>query len=544
MSTHIPLSAGNPKLALKSHFGIDATDTRPRRAINKGPFGLPTGTTASDSSIPPPVLPSMMVATVSAKELAEIKNMSQVDRAAEQRAAFLEEKQRLHIESSEKSKQWPGTIVGERIKNLARKSEREADLEIEKIKIDSDWHKIVAQERVAKIQKARAMQMAAADPQMRELHSKLTLSNVLYVSKEIDFFPIERDRQVQHKKKMEAILKEHAFDESVLLERAKRENAMELVKQEMARREARRVAQEYPLVIKQKQEAKKKQREEDKAFQNEIIKASKQELEEEKEAEMHWKQAGYQDVEEVYTKALQLKQQKKEQEETAEQQMRVEHQLYNEYTDAIAKNRVQVLTKKRQDKSRTYDLVAEVNRVLAAESAARLDKAVAVMQNAHKDRALNREISDKERKTFLELDARKGRSQQIAAIQEESRRDKQEGIDARTVLDKDFQAFQQLTAEEQKAKVNSLRNHYHGLAEQIAVNKVRRGREEELNRKRDIDLIPNFDAELTAYQALLEEFCAEGKNVTTAVNILHPRQPFPPVQFETRFNTFARLGFI
>ncbi|KAJ3084318.1 hypothetical protein HDU99_001951 [Rhizoclosmatium hyalinum] len=533
MSTYVPIASNNPKLVVKSHFGVETSALHPHRAINRGVFGL------ESNEARPTVLPSMFLATVTAKELSEIKDQANPNHGINLvRTKFEKEKEALHRESVEKSKLWPKTIIGERIRGLQRISERQANLEAEKEKIDAEWHAIVVKEREAKLAKARALQKSLASPEIRALHSKLALSNVLY----------ERDRQVEHKKQLDALFKAHEFDGKALVQRAQKAHVMELVKAEMKKREARKIAMEYPLVIKQKRDAKMKQKEEDRIFQNQVAKASLQELEEEKEAVRMWKQAGFHEVEAAYWKAMDLKKEKQQKDKEDEANMFLEHRIYNDMREAIAKGRAGVTTDKRAGQERVYNKVAEMNSELAIESSKRIDNAVAVMSNAHKDRALIREQTDRAKKIALELDVAMGRNNQVAFIQQEKEREKQDGIATRKVLDNDFEEFQKMTVEQKKAKVDSLRKHHHSLLEQIVANKALNEKRVAENKKLDRDLMEQHEKESKGYidvaNAAIDEFRKEGKNIATAIHIVHPRQPFPPVQFETRYNTFARLGFI
>ncbi|KAJ3031613.1 UNVERIFIED_CONTAM: hypothetical protein HDU68_002216 [Siphonaria sp. JEL0065] len=539
MSTYVPNYTNNPRLATKSHFGVETSVLHPHRSINKGPLGPPSLKDINDQTppAPPPVLPSMLVATVSPTELSEIQKLSE-QATADIRETFMKEKKRLHQESMEKSKMWPKTIVGDRIRKLEEMDRREAQIEADKVKVDNEWHAIVAKERQDKLQRAFAMQKSLSSPEVRLLHSKLALSNVLF----------ERDRQVEHQKKMKEIMKENSFDESMIVKKAQRELAMELVKKEMAKREAKRIAQEYPVVIKQKQDAIQAMKKANQVFQNNIIEAAKHELQEEMEAQKIWKQVGFSEVEEAFVKALEHKKAKRQEQRLEEKQMFHEHQLYHDSRDYIAKKRAEVSTNKRLIQERIYNKVAEMNLELAQESNARISKAVSMMENAHKNKMKIREETDHLKKIEREIDVARGRFEQISAIEKEKKLKEQEGFETRKVLDKDFEEFQKLNQRDQKLKVESLRKHKTGLLQQIAANKCLKEKEEAQAKQLDKTLMDNFNKESNEYLAFantaIDEFRKEGKSVVPAIHIVNPRQPFPPAQFETRHNTFTTLGFI
>ncbi|KAJ3239140.1 hypothetical protein HDU81_006471 [Chytriomyces hyalinus] len=447
------------------------------------------------------------------------------------------EKRLLHQESVEKSKMWPGTILGERIRTLNRKYEKEQQLETEKQRVDAEWHVVVAQERAEKIRKAREAQRLAAIPEMRLLNNQLSLANILE----------ERKLQIEHKKKLDALIQANAIDGRSIVARAKQEHVMEIVKQELARREARKVAQTYPAVIQEKRDKKKMEKEEDRKIQQRVIEQAKEELKIEADILEAKRQAGFREVQEAYTRALQDKMTKAIEKKAHDAEMEFEHALYQQATQECSEKLKKVAVMKAQAKERAYDVVKEKVHELEVVTDFRIRDAVEKMQNAHKGSLEQREVRDAERRKQLDAEVAKGRALQVAERKREREILKAEGQLVRKALDLDVQEFVQSNENGKRKDVEKLKEHHKGLAEQMKRNATARMLEEAEVKALDKKLLSNVDTERDTFAqeatAAIEEFRRQGKNIVPALHTINPRRPFPAVQFETNYNTYARLGF-
>ncbi|TPX70097.1 hypothetical protein CcCBS67573_g06641 [Chytriomyces confervae] len=519
MSLFLPI--GPHDSIKRAHYGTDLSALQPHGCTNKK---------NSLSTIPrqPQQQQQQGWERVSANDLDTAKLLSDTTSdPTRQRREFEMEKRRLHQDSVEKSKIWPGTILGERIRTLKRKDEKEQQLEAEKLRIDAEWHDIVAQERAEKIRRAREAQRLAAIPEMRLLNSQLSLANIL--------------------EQLDALIQANSVDGRSIVARAKQEHVMEIVKQELARREARKVAQTYPAVIQEKRNKKKMEKEEDRKIQQRVIEKAKLELKIEADTLEAKRQAGFREVQDAYTRALQDKMTKAIEKKAHDAEVEFEHALYQQATHDCSEKLKNVAVMKSKAKERAYDVVKEKVHELEIVTDFRIRDAVEKMQNAHKGRLEQREIRDAERRIQLDTEVAKGRALQVAERKREREILKAEGQQVRKALDLDFQEFVQTNETDKRKDIEKLRQHHKGLAEQMKRNAAARMLEDAEAKALDKKLLSNVDMERDMFvqeaTAAVEEFRGQGKNIVPALHTISPRRPFPAVQFETNYNTYARLGF-
>ncbi|KAI8836541.1 hypothetical protein BJ741DRAFT_605900 [Chytriomyces cf. hyalinus JEL632] len=326
MSLFVPIA---PHDSIKrAHYGTDLSALQPHGSTNKK---------SSLSTILPEQQQGWERVTANDLDTAKLLSDTTGD-PTRQRREFEMEKRRLHKDSVEKSKMWPGTILGERIRTLNRKDEKEQQLEAEKLRIDAEWHAIVAQERTEKIRRAREAQRLAAIPEMRLLNSQLSLANILE----------ERKLQIQHKKQLDALIQANSVDGRSIVALAKQEHVMEIVKQELARRAARKVAQTYPAVIQEKRNKKTIEKEEDRKVQQRVIEKAKQELKIEADTLEAKRQAGFREVQEAYTRALQDKMTGAIEKKAHDAEVEFEHALYQQATQDCSEKLKNVAVMKSQ----------------------------------------------------------------------------------------------------------------------------------------------------------------------------------------------------
>ncbi|KAJ3352430.1 hypothetical protein HDU83_007980 [Entophlyctis luteolus] len=454
---------------------------------------------------------------------------------------------------------WQGTLLGERRRGLEAKSKREAQAEVqnlnsmlacnvltrtftpcqaEKSKVDADWHAIIAAECTEQTRRARELQRVRNFPEIRALHSKLALCNVLQ----------ERDRQVAHKKVMDMREKENQFDETAALKKAEKEYVQELVAKEVAKREAAKIAAEYPSVCRQKREHEKKQREEVKAYQNSIINLCKKEMLEQEESQKKSKQARQREVQNAFEEALAQKQDRKKMRDLQDEQEFLERQLYMDYCDYIAFKRKEVASNKAKNQEAAYVSVSKEVEKLAKETELRKIDAAKKMSESVTLSFEGRQLKQSERRKEEEQQVAFERAKQVQYAATLKAKEKLDGVNQRTYLEKDFENFQQLSKQEQKKRIDEIRGHYRGLAEQISENKRIKERIDLEDKKTSKRLMEKFDLEsheLDEYaKNAIEEFRREGKNVIPAINAIRKRVPFPPNPFESVVSTYSRLGFI
>ncbi|KAI8619902.1 hypothetical protein BC830DRAFT_1101833 [Chytriomyces sp. MP71] len=520
MSVFVPVKTTNAALAKRSHFGTDTSSLHPHYALNRGPI-------------------PQQWAHVSRNELEAAQHLADTTLdPTRQRREFENEKRRLHHESVEKSKIWPGTILGERIRSLKKQDLREQELEEEKQKVDKEWHIVVAAERQEKIRAARELQKRMGNPEMRMLNSKLALANIL----------VERDRQIEHKKRADALIYANRVDERAIVERANKENIMEIVKKEVARREAKKVAEEYPAVIQAKKDKKKREKEADQLRQQQVIETAHQELLQEAEMKQKVQQAGFKEVQEAYKRAIQDKEVKAEQAHLEKMHMDLEHELHNKMVDFIKMKRTQLNARKNSEKDHIYEIVTAMNRGLATKAEHRIANAVEKMQNAHKGKMEKREMEDRERRIRLQNEVAQGRYVQVQQKMNQKEKELQEGAEERKRLDLDFADFQESISAGQHVLEVQSKKHYKGLEEQIKHNDEARKTTEQITKSLDRSLIELSVKDQESFRkeaiAAVEEFRQQGKNVVPAIHVIQPRRPFPVAPYESNYNTYARLGFM
>ncbi|XP_042192406.1 coiled-coil domain-containing protein 173 isoform X2 [Callorhinchus milii] len=122
--------------------------------------------------------------------------VSGVDCEAEFNRAQREEREELHKRSKEVIKHWSNTIAGHRQKKLAARKIREEKEEEERVRVDIEEAKYMAQKRKQEIERAKVMYYHQTD-RVKQFHSAFLLTEVMK----------EREAQIDLKRKKLNILK-------------------------------------------------------------------------------------------------------------------------------------------------------------------------------------------------------------------------------------------------------------------------------------------------------------------------------------------------
>ncbi|KAJ3384857.1 hypothetical protein HDU84_002609 [Entophlyctis sp. JEL0112] len=453
------------------------------------------------------------------------------------REAMQQEKRELHEKSLLRVKTWTNTILGQRAKRLAFQAEKEHLAETERNRIDEEWHVVQVSERKEQVEKARLMQYMTT-PNMRTLNAKMKLSNVLF----------ERELQVEHKRASEALLSKYAYNQKDLIQRDKDAEIKEIVKQEIQHRNRIRLAREQ----KEQAELRLAKEIQCRKVEKELERKINEQTNEEIKREIEHNQTKWRNEQKEMQKELQKniadKRTAQDHVKELDSDLNWINQKFLTMQAKVASKRKELEGENKLKKNAILGKVAGLNIQLNADHDEKLNTFRYQMEIAHAGDFERNEAEKESKRKHREEEINKHRLEKIKEAEQYKIAEQMENLQERTRCEKDKEEFEKEIWDDFAAKRKKLQTLKEFHLQQIGEKQ----KKQEEDRQKLLELEKSFgqallddNAKFHKYAlAAIEEFSAEGKNVTPIVRgVLRKSLPFPISPYGIHPNTYQRLGF-
>ncbi|KAJ3280539.1 hypothetical protein HDU76_009162, partial [Blyttiomyces sp. JEL0837] len=248
-----------------------------------------------------------------------------------------------------------------------------------------------------------------------------------------------------------------------------------------------------------------------------------------------------------------LKQCIKDKEVVREARMKVET-LLNEEDEAFKdmKNYVTIKKKEFEDnRAKNFralqEKVAAVDVELKTEHLAKRQAFELAMELAHVGKDEKREAEEKAKRIAANADIAVYRQMKMKVAEDEREREWKESLGERHLFEEDFRAHEESERSIAMKRKNELKALQQSHMKQIIENKNRANQDYKDEMSVEKSIAETFDEDKQKFKAYAEqvitEFTRDGKDILPILRGLRQRNPFPPIPFETREDTFERLGF-
>ncbi|KAI9345675.1 hypothetical protein BDR26DRAFT_893381 [Obelidium mucronatum] len=449
-----------------------------------------------------------------------------------------EEKKALHQKSQHMVKKWTNTVLGQRAKRLAFQAEKDRLAEQERNRIDAEWHVLQTQERKERVEKARMMQYMTM-PQMRALKDQMNLSNVLH----------ERDLQIEHKKKLDALLKSHEYDETEALRRDKEAEIRQLVKAELDHRARLKCAAEQREQAKKEFLIKLKEREAEREFQSKIDRQINEEIAIEKAQAQAARRELVKNTNIELQKNIEDRKKTRAAIKSSDDDLYYVNDHFNEMQAKVQATKKQRENQKNAHKAEIFEKVSNLNVKLNTEHDGKLEDFRFKLEHAHEG-DFERKEAEKQRKRDARIaEINEYRRLKIKEREANEEAEKLDGIHTREVHEQYKIEFEQDNLQRAITRSNRLRDlknaHLQQIKEKKQTDEKHHAEMKQLERSFNQAIIDdNLKFEKYAKDAI-QEFQAEGKNVVPIMRgVLRKSLPFPSCTHFKNINTYRRLGFV
>ncbi|KAJ3045235.1 hypothetical protein HDV00_011107 [Rhizophlyctis rosea] len=455
------------------------------------------------------------------------------------REEMLKEKEQLHRQSLERTKDWGTTILGQRRRRLAAREEKARKTEEEQQRIDAEWAKVRAAERQAAVDRARQMQFMEQSP-VRELHAGALLANVIE----------ERDKQLAYKRQLtEKYANAPEIEENFkLVSKERDEKDLQDAKQSWMER--RVVAAQQRRQVEGREEAERQRRQFDDDYQTlkntqavTELRAETEKMEQKKQKEGH-------QLQEFIEMQQMWKNERKKLQEEEEQRGRLENEKYREMKLIITKKRKEVEQGRINVRRNMGQLVADTTQGGDLERLRKIEDHIEFGIRQHAEDSAKREAADRARRKKMEDEIEKFKVEHERETRQRHQKEQDEDRAMREHLEAQAREFfSKIESDRQraaKAQDELKQNH----KQQIELNQKSRAlsRLESLSSERtalhshdvDNDALEKYAAEL------MKEWNDTGRDTKPIIRALRKiKQSAGGVVPEgtNPVDTFERLGF-
>ncbi|KAJ3043175.1 hypothetical protein HK097_001808 [Rhizophlyctis rosea] len=455
------------------------------------------------------------------------------------REAMLKEKEQLHRQSLERTKDWGTTILGQRRRRLAAREEKLRKTEEEQQKIDAEWAKIRAAERQAAVDRARMMQFMEQSP-VRELHAGALIANVLE----------ERDKQIAYKRELKKQLAAEPEQEENFKLVSKERDQQDLRAARQAWVDRRKIAASQREQAAARDEAGRQQRKFDDDYQTFKNSQAVSELRAEAEMQDQKRQNEAKQLQEFIEEQRIWKEEHNKLKEEQTERERLENEKYRAMKVIIGKKRKEVEQGRINTRRNLGQLVAHTTEGTDLEKQRRLDEHIEFGIRQHAEDVARREAAEQAKKMKAETELEKYKVEHARKTIERKKKEHEEDLLTRQHLeDQATQFFQQIEAERQKAErmQDDLKRTHR---EQIAQNTQTRLQTRIQTNQTECDLLGSqndLKTRLEAYaKELIKEWESTGRDTKPIIRALRKINTGGGGVVPDGTNpvdTFERLGF-
>lgn len=476
---------------------------------------------------------------VSAAELMRAQKMSVTVKSSKEEtvAALNEEKRRLAQMSSERVKNWSQTIQGQRRRRLEHLAEKEKAAENERLRQDAEWDAQLSRERQDKIAKARMMQYMNT-PQVRSLHEKMLMANVLY----------ERELQIAHKKKLAQQFKAYDTTPGDQICHTIKQEMEEAEKADQVRLERVALSMHHRNEAERRKEERRKERLAEKEYYATLGNSLAQEVQQEKQQGAIRRHQQILETRRTLKQSIQEKQDGKMGLEEENKRLTKDNESFLNMKAYMASCKKKVAEDKLIHMENLTQHVAETSRVLYEEKEKERLQFLEKSEMAVQGRVEQKQAADREYRQKILQDCVSHRKMMRQINEAEKENLKQMALQERLVLEKaSMEAKQEAAVEATRTKkgLMDLRAfHSKQMDEKRKTSKENQDREKAFEKA----MIETNEAEQLKFKdysnQVVLEFSQGGRSIEPIIRGLRQTRSFPPVNHSNQqMDTFERLGF-
>ncbi|KAJ3144079.1 hypothetical protein HK101_002814 [Irineochytrium annulatum] len=459
--------------------------------------------------------------------------------AEEARHQMATQKAKLHLKSLEGVKNWTNTILGQRNQRIAAKQNEVRLKEEERQRVDDEWAIVRQEERRDAVNRARLMQYVETS-RIRELNARLVMSNVL----------MERERQLEYKKKMRAMAKQLEPTHEELAAEIRKLDLEDVMKEAKARSGRVEIAKDQREAAERKLAERgllqKSERDQQCAIDAQIA----AEVTRDKKILREIKRLQVEDMRNELDQNIQWKKDVVIKEKAEDDLLTRENQKFNSMKIMLARRKKEVEGGRLRVHQTRCEQLASVNEKLNLEREAKLDAFVHCMTIAHAGEEEARENAKAAWRLREAKEVAKYKDIKLAEIEEQKKAVKEQGFAERNATLTNASAAikneERRLTENAKKRVELKEYHFRQMAE-VKADKEKKAREE---KKMDLSMIEDMEAEDKRFHdyamEAVAEFDALGKDTAPIIRGLRTLKTFPPVDdvIIHKSDTFERLGFM